>query len=393
MELPQELIEVIIDAVVSDLDLTEEPWIIHKTPDVLETLRACALAAQAFLRPCQMYIFHGIAICDEARIPPPLFSTLLLQSPHLASYVRALYFEFSSEPRALVVDEHLEAISHILTSATNLERLDVSSKETGYYVFFEEPPGDAFLAAFSLPYLRHLTLWNLYFTDASALQAHLEVCTSLKTLVLRSLDFDGSDNAEPVERPTEPSDSVSPPRVVLDALHLYFLAPTQVQDLVDSFNTVVDITHLRSLYLHNTPMNTLLRVNAATIQRLTIRAYFTDELLDEAIDPDALADAHDLQALDLQLPFLPSLNRLLRRLGSLGHLMCLRTVSVTVSQKTQPAEWQALDELLDAAPALAEVNIYSGSRWGWDPDEPQPEWMPALAGRDVLRIHHFSSKT
>jgi hypothetical protein len=81
----------------------------------------------------------------------------------------------------------------------------------------------------------------------------------------------------------------------------------------------------------------------------------------------------------------------LRIFGSLGHLTRLQTISVTVSQKTDQDDWQELDRLLGVLgdlPALAEVNIFSGSEW----DKPHPEsllraWMPTLAGQDVLRIH------
>jgi hypothetical protein len=116
---------------------------------------------------------------------------------------------------------------------------------------------------------------------------------------------------------------------------------------------------------------------------------------------EALAGAHHLQALDLKLPFLPSLNKMLRMFGSLDHLTRLHTISVTVSQQTDQADWQELDRLLGVLsdlPALAEVNIFSGSEW----DKPHPEsllraWMPTLAGRDVLRVHNvvpdFSIKT
>ncbi|KAJ6557840.1 hypothetical protein B0H19DRAFT_1290995, partial [Mycena capillaripes] len=233
------------------------------------------------------------------------------------------------------------------------------------------------------PYLRHITLWSLEFEDALELQTLLEDSTSLKTLVLRSVMFGNTEPPEPIEQP-------SPPQVVLDSLQLYFLDAAQLQALLDSF-TSIDITRLRSLYLHNTPMNSLVRVNAPTIQRINIRAYYPDMFLNRAIDPEALADAHDLEELDLNMPFLTSLNRVLRMFGSLVHLTRLRTISVTVSQ-TSEGEWQALDGLLGAEgdlPALEKVNIYLVD------ENPHPgpllrKWMPALTGRGVLHIHNFS---
>ncbi|KAF7351450.1 hypothetical protein MSAN_01577100 [Mycena sanguinolenta] len=367
MSLPQELINAIIDAVVSDLDLAQDPWIVDNTPEVLDTLKSCALVARAFVCPCQIYIFHGITISDDAHLPPLVFSTLLMESPHLASHIRAIYFEYSvgAEP------ENVEPMKHILASATNLERLDIYPEAPSQSVVwsqYPEPVRTAFASAFALPYLRHITLWYSHFNDASELQLLLRESFSLKTLVLRSLTFGSTEEAEIPEAPSPP------PRC----------------ELLHSF-TAIDITRLRTLYLHNSPMNTLLRVNAPTIQELRIRAYYPEALLDASVDADALSAAHNLQTLDLKVPFLSTLNKMLRMLGTLSQLTRLRSISVMVSQRTLQADWEELDGLLGVVgdlPALEEVNVFSGSQF----EEPHPEallrtWMPALTGRNVLRIH------
>ncbi|KAJ6557841.1 hypothetical protein B0H19DRAFT_1148728 [Mycena capillaripes] len=121
MDLPQGLIDSIVDAVVDDLDLARDPWIVENTPDVLKTLKSCALVARAFVRPCQVYIFHGIAFSDDAPTLPLAFSTLLMQRPYLASYVRAINFESS----LTTVQQNVEPIQHLLASVTNLARLDI----------------------------------------------------------------------------------------------------------------------------------------------------------------------------------------------------------------------------------------------------------------------------
>ncbi|KAJ7448034.1 hypothetical protein FB451DRAFT_1289628 [Mycena latifolia] len=379
MDLPQELIDSIVDAIVDDVDLAQDPWIIDNTVDVLETLKSCALVAHAFVRPCQTYIFHGLTLSDDERITPEALSDLFVASPHLASHVRALYFEYRAAA------EHLEPITHILASMTNLARIDIYPDLEGAWQGYPAPLRASFAAAFALPCMRHITLWYFCFEDASELQALLNESTGLKTLVLRSITFATTEPAENLEAPRE----APPPRVVLDSLQLYFLSAPHVQAMLDAF-TAVDLTCLRSLYLHNTPMNSLLRLNASSIQHVKIRAYYSDLFLAETVDADALAGAHGLQSLDLKVPFLPSLSKLVRFFGSLDHLVRLRTVCVTVSQKTYPTEWQELDGLLGELPALGDVNVYSGSQW--TPGEPHEEalmraWMPVLAGRDVLRIH------
>ncbi|KAJ6487619.1 hypothetical protein C8R45DRAFT_1213692 [Mycena sanguinolenta] len=382
MSLPQELIDAIIDAVVGDLDLSQDPWIVDNTSEVLGTLKSCALVTRAFVRPCQVYIFHGITISDrdDVRLPPLVLSTLLSESPHLALHIRAIYFEYSVAADA----ENVEPMKHILASASNMERLDLYPDTTSQSVVWSQYPGPmrtAFASAFALPYLRHITLWYSHFNDASELQFLLRESFSLKTLVLRSITFEPSERAEI-------SKTSSPPRVVLDSLHLYFFDAEQVQELLHSF-TAIDITRLRTLYLHNSPMKTLLRVNAPTIRELKIRAYYPEALLDASVDADALSAAHNLQTLDLKVPFLSTLNKMLRKLGNLSQLTRLRSISVTVSQRTLQADWAELDGLLgvDDLPALKEVNVFSGSQF----EEPHPEallrtWMPTLTGRNVLRI-------
>ncbi|KAJ6478824.1 hypothetical protein C8R47DRAFT_1219368 [Mycena vitilis] len=396
MDLPQELVNSIIDAVVDELDLTKDPWLIESTPAVLRTLKSCALVTRAFLHPCQAYIFHGITLSDdpepadsEPLTPPGLFSTLLKKHPHLASYVRAVYLQSFA-----TVEQDFEPIEHVLASVENLRRLDIDilgdalgHDQQVMWRMYPRSIRASLQSAFALPHLRHVTLWYFNFEDGLELQTLLGGSTNLKTLVLHSptvLNTQRADGGKTVVAPNMP-------RVVLDSLQLYFIAEVALQALIDSF-TVIDITHLRSVYFHNTPMKSLLRMNAPTIQRVNIRAYYPDSFIDQLIDQDALAGTHDLQAIGLKVPFLSSLNRIIRTCGGFGHLTRLRTISVTVSEKGPLDQWQALDALLgvpDILPALSEVNVYS------DNEEPHPELllqtsMPALAARGVLRIHGFS---
>ncbi|KAK7044962.1 hypothetical protein R3P38DRAFT_2881915 [Favolaschia claudopus] len=384
MELPQELVNSIIDAVVDDVDLQRDPWIVDNTPGILDTLKACSLVSHAFVHPCQTYIFHGVTVSKDAQLPPFVLSTLLKESPHLALHVRALYLEYclADDP------DNIEPIRHILASLENLARLDMYPESKSQQVPWQSYPEAiraSFLSAFALPYLRHITLWYTHFADALELQSLLLQSTSLKTLVLRSVVLgspEGSQSQTPLtEQP--------PPRAVLESLQLYFLDKGQVQDLLDSF-TAIDITHLRSLYLHNTPMNVLLRMNAATLEEIKIRAYYPDLFLEETLDSGALPQAQKLQVLELKVPFLASLTKTLRILGDFGHLATLRTISVTVSQKTSQAEWKELDELIGNGVLLAlkDVDVFTGSPF-YPPlsEEQLREWMPMVAGRNVLRVH------
>ncbi|KAJ7697646.1 hypothetical protein B0H17DRAFT_355426 [Mycena rosella] len=261
MDLPQELIDSIVDAIVDEVDLAQDPWIIDNSIEVLETLRSCALVAHVFLRPCQTYIFHGLTLSDEERISPEAFSDLFTARPHLASYVRALYFEYKA------VEEHLEPITHILASVTNLARLDIYPTPESSWYSYPVPLQESFSAAFALASMHHITLWYFCFHDASELQTLLSESTGLKTLVLRSITFDSTEL--PDETPPEVV-----PQVALDSLQMYFLDAAHVQAILGSFSTI-DVTQLRSIYLHNTPMKSLLKLNAPSIRRVKIRAYYS----------------------------------------------------------------------------------------------------------------------
>ncbi|KAJ7185925.1 hypothetical protein C8R46DRAFT_388499 [Mycena filopes] len=390
MDLPQELINAIVDAIVDDVDLAQDPWIIDNTDRVLDTLKSCSLVARPFVHPCQTYIFHGIALTSDGHTSPLIFATVLSESPHLASYVRALYFEGN----AATAREHSASLSHILPAVVNLARLDISTGlDEAEWVAYPAAVRTAVASSLALPSLRHVTLWYFVFADARKLQDLLAASTGLRALVLRSISFqnDVEEEDDKQQLPSAVSASASAPRVALDSLQLYFLDAQHVQELLNAF-TAIDITRLRTLYLHNSPMLTLLRRNAPTIQHLKIRGYYSDIFLARTIDPDALAEAHGLETLDIRVPFLASLTKILRLLGplSLDHLTRLRTILVSVSQKTLADKWAELDACVGALPGLREVRVYSGSEY--NPAEPHAEgllraWMPRLAGRGVLRVH------
>ncbi|KAJ6583036.1 hypothetical protein DFH09DRAFT_1360314 [Mycena vulgaris] len=373
MDLPQELIDSIIDAIVDAVDLAQDLWLTDKAVDVLATLRSCSLAARTFVCPCQAHIFRRITLSEEGRISPELFSHVCATLPHLASYVRALCFEYTE------TEERLESFMHILESLKNLIRLELHPHSKYEWQSYPAPLRAVFLAAFALPSIRHITLRNLHFAHAPQLQTVLSESAGLKTLVL------GSDTFGIVELVESPQ--VYPevyPRVILDSLQIHFLDAAHVQAIMNSF-TAVDITGLRSLYLHNTSAESLLKANAPSIQHLKLHAYYSDMFLAETVD--ALAGALQLQSLEFITPSLSSISRMVRIFGPLDHLASLRTLCITVSAKTHAVGWRDLDKLLGELPALAELHVYSRS-----PGEPHPEpilqrWMPLLAPRGVLRLH------
>ncbi|KAJ7625280.1 hypothetical protein DFH06DRAFT_1229035 [Mycena polygramma] len=362
MELPLEIIESIIDAVASGID--EDPWMLDRSPDTLATLRSCALVARSLLCRSQIHIFFGIALCGQERIPPSRLSTVLTESPHLASYVRALHFGSSF----YIEDPMAASVAHILSSVTNLERLAIFPGPN----WMLESVRDAFLLGFALPHLRHLSFMGFYFADLFALQERLAACPSLKSFMMHTITF--TSDTDLTQR------TKASPRLVLDTLHLWYFDQETIQLMLDTF-TAVDITHLRWLLLRTGPVESLLSANAATVQRLDL-IIEDDDIT--GVPAHALAHTHALQTLKLAIHSLSALNVLVRQLGPLTHLKDLHTISVNVTQwNTTPAEWRELDGLLDTAPALVEVNVYSG--FHVFSDEPDPKFMPGLAARGIRR--------
>ncbi|KAJ6470660.1 hypothetical protein C8R47DRAFT_1325244 [Mycena vitilis] len=327
MELPLEIIESIIDALTSGID--QEPWFLDRSPDILATLRACALVARGLVCRSQLHIFSGTTLCGEDCIPPSRLSTLLTESPHLASYIRALHFGSN----IYIEDPMAASVAHILSSVTNLERLAIFSPSWGLDF---GPVRDAFLLGFALPRLRHLSFMDFLFEDPFSLQECLARVPSLKSLMMLSGTF---INTEVTPRAKAPS----PQRVVLDTLHLWYIEEEMIQLMLDTF-TVVDITHLRWLQLRTASAQSLLSANAATLQHLEIIVEDDDT---SAVPASALAHTHALQTLKLAIHSLPALNVLVGNLGPLAHLKNLHTVSVNVNQwTTTPTEWLELDGLL-----------------------------------------------
>ncbi|KAJ6538821.1 hypothetical protein DFH09DRAFT_1176325 [Mycena vulgaris] len=372
MPLPQELINLIVDAIVDCVDLAHNPWIITSPLGrvIRETLRYCALIARAFVRPCQMYIFHGLTLGNTTRTKA--LSALCLTRPHLPSYIRALVLECRP------AEEYLESIMHILAAATNLTRLKIYPQSQAYCM----PLHASLAAAFSLPYVRHIELGKVVFEDAFKLQALLSASRSLKTLTLYWITF--VETTKPTQTLQIPAPAA--PRVVLDSLKMIYMHPTQMQAMLDAF-TVIDITQLRSLDLDDVSMQPLLKLNARTLQHIKICDYSSRPSLEGTVDADALA--RQLQSLHLEMvsPFV--LNTILRFFGRLDHLMRLKTVRVRVSEREDPVSLRTLDGLLDGLPALAEAHVYASSQWKGEPDAEAllRSWMPVLAARGVLRIH------
>ncbi|KAJ7057249.1 hypothetical protein C8F01DRAFT_1233654 [Mycena amicta] len=302
------------------------------------------------------------------------------RSPHVASYIRAVYVETSLGPNELV------SIRQVLQLSINLMRLDINLQTSlpGRPTVTSTPAFAVMLQdSLAQASLGRVMLRNFVLGNARQLENILCRSKGLKTLELRSTGFSQITTRTPAE------ETQIQPVVVLERLVLWFLDSETVQELLETFKRV-DLTKLRSLCLHDTPMNSLLAANASTLETLELRGLFSPgRFLENNAPADVFTGAAQLLTLDIQLPLLVYLIPVVRNFGSLRHLVRLHTVAITVTQKATLAEWTELDLLLGGdLPALKVVCIHTGSDFHLDPhsEELIRSCMPVLVGKGVLRI-------
>jgi hypothetical protein len=188
MEIPQELIDAIIDEFPLQLDsISDLP-----DPETKRTLQSCALVSRSFLQRCQMRLFSRISVWDSYLPTFPLacqrLAAVLSSSPHLAGYIQTLELVYDADDSVLV-----EFVPRILSAVTAIETLQLVRH--GDADMWHFPPFDSStIAVFSLPSLRRLELCAWWFRNPLELQALLNLTTSLRELTLQNVSFEEVEN-------------------------------------------------------------------------------------------------------------------------------------------------------------------------------------------------------
>ncbi|KAJ7060943.1 hypothetical protein C8F01DRAFT_1141362 [Mycena amicta] len=176
-ELPQEILEVILDHV-HDRD----------------TLRSCALVASCFLTRSQQRLFRSMRISRDRPHRPPkqqrqTISSILIAAPHLGLYVRDLTVELS------VHEDESAALDVILSAVQNLHGFAVN----GQYTDWSNIAGGTarrIVECLKLPSLQQVR-WQLLIC------VPLSVMETLLAVPIVSLDIVHmlrQDSVEPIER-------------------------------------------------------------------------------------------------------------------------------------------------------------------------------------------------
>ncbi|KAJ7697674.1 hypothetical protein B0H17DRAFT_1328843 [Mycena rosella] len=245
----------------------------------------CALSARSFVRPCQIHLFSrvslriGLDYHPDSLLPRKL-SKLLLSSPHIGAYIRAVTIYCPSG--------NLECLSHILCSVPNLAKIDVRPQGNAIRAWRFAPAAvrASFLVVCAAPSLRCIVLHDYLFKDARELEALLWNTPNLIELVLSSVHFEtDSPPRPPVPSPSRPSEAAFRP-------------------ILSAFRTV-DVTHLRKIKLSGTSarvLRTPLRANARTLEHVVLRLLVVDGMFigAESISPDILVTLIRLRLLHLR---------------------------------------------------------------------------------------------
>ncbi|KAJ7185887.1 hypothetical protein C8R46DRAFT_1061971 [Mycena filopes] len=392
MDIPQELIDSIVAEIYPFAD--REPFILPResAAPLFETLRACTLVSRAFVRPAQTQLFALVRLGPRSIGKScPRFSQLLLESPHIAAYVKHLSLDYT------LASASGPALSEILESLHHLEAIAFHPGGPLSVSWTAHPPKlkALFSTTFANPNLRRIDLVQYRFTDAAELHALLENAVGLKELELQVRFSHRHPNGE---MPTKQKSPV----VHLDCLRLREVWADDVDSLMQAFTTV-EVGHLRSLVLLNSPAPSLVRANAATLQELEIIQRLGEEPdLFAIAEPTSASPFPGLKSLAIQVPNSPMLETTLRGLIGNGditqQLPALQSVTLTIDLDRVHAEryepiWRRIGtELSSVTPHLRAVEVRVASEWLSDGHLPELQtvlsgWMPALAERGVLSFH------
>ncbi|KAJ6557819.1 hypothetical protein B0H19DRAFT_121613 [Mycena capillaripes] len=326
--LPQELIDAIIDEF--DISLTDAT-----NPRVFadrKTLRSCALASHAFVRPSQRKLFSTVNTRDTFYKGPDgrcrLFAKLLCFAPHVGKYVKNLILGYRPARST--------CLAQILSSLPNLETISLHPR-CDYRQSHCQLPAyhrDSFLGVFSLSSLRRLKLQDHEFSTALELQSVLSNSINLEELVLHDVKFSTL---------SAPANRSELPRVVLKSLEVFNVPTAHVEVMLDSFS-IVDLRHLRSLrsdHYHKS----LFETNAHSIQDLTVIIEGHSGSF-----PDTIPLPTGLRSLHLKTCHYHMITSTIRRLGDLAAVKTLKRVSITVAGAGETAAYWS-----ESGPLLAEV--------------------------------------
>ncbi|KAJ7684292.1 hypothetical protein DFH06DRAFT_1288649 [Mycena polygramma] len=352
MQLPQELIDIIIDMVSVFEDAGDREY----------TLLSCALVSRAFTRPSQRKLFSTVQLrCSDYNHHH--FAALLSSSPHIGTFVRTFRAEYDADPHT----SHPVVITKILAALPCLECICLWARRGTHRVFNVSPEFfDACRRACSLPTIRRIELGNQVFADAMELESLLANSTGLRELSLGLLSF---KSHRVVRVPSTRS-------VSLESMEfsLMLMGEATIQCILEAFTTV-DVKHLRSLRFELASLRPILGINAGSLREVEIE-YDDDPLL----VGDTFTGQSKLQSIHLHTYFAKDFGRIIASLGQLSDLrrLIMRVRDEGVRPSDNEAHWTAIDRALSATQDLRNL------------EEIQIRVRPSVWGEGVKLEDRFS---
>ncbi|KAF7326090.1 hypothetical protein MKEN_00460300 [Mycena kentingensis (nom. inval.)] len=270
--IPQELIDSIIGTFTAEAAGSAD----HK---MLQDLRACSLAARAFVRPCQERIFHTVRLyhsphnfCVRGSMSSVVNRTtqladLLAESPHLAPYVKTIHVAYPSGiPDDDAGDNYLRALADIFAALTAVETLQLQPRAVDYEDLFTtyaipRAVEDAIFGAAACASFRRLVFTRTRFGSMTDLEDIMCAAPNLRQLALREiLIFDEDDEHETPR--VRAATCEAPP--VLDAIELRVAPSHFYQEALECFRHRGIIANLRSVYFDEYD-DLILQTNESTL--------------------------------------------------------------------------------------------------------------------------------
>ncbi|KAJ7272351.1 hypothetical protein C8J57DRAFT_280549 [Mycena rebaudengoi] len=233
---PQEIIDVIIDALGKDKD----------------ALIACSLAAPAFITPTRRHLFHRLSLGDAYRA-----HDLLTFLPHVASLFRELWVDFS-DPTHEVYDPHLIPI---LDRLNNIEMLTMED-----YYSRPDPLEASLLRLISKPSFNHLTLRN----TVVSLPFFLAAMSASPTLTMAATDVGHFEESHTAAQLPPVS---SPPAVALRTLIILNMGYPSLHNFLLDPNTAPYLRSVTQLHLNELRLDffvKFLALTAPTLEKLIL---------------------------------------------------------------------------------------------------------------------------
>ena len=185
--LPLEVVELIIDSVAARY------YKLYRVFYDLSSTKACALVCHAFLPLCRKHLFASVTLYSR---PYPSSHTsddlnkLLLNSPHLAVYIRNLDFHVHKKE---FVGKRLPWLLAMFKKLVRLQKLSLSYSlpQRGKFDWTSSCVRKVLLPLLHLPTLTSITLETLKNFDLTDLAG----CVNLKNLRIKSIECSASNGA------------------------------------------------------------------------------------------------------------------------------------------------------------------------------------------------------